>query len=550
MKSILANALRNERPYAMVLLVGGFVHFFFALSYVASTELVATPILGLGMSLLFLVAFLINTDTPLVQLQKEALIYVLGAVHILYVLLSEGEDQPLIVAHFYPIFLRVFEIRRWKLVAVVYGFIYSVLLLINTETISFGDFDYSLRILLVLLYIIEVLLIIFFGNQLLESTKEREQQLAQANIANKKLVELFGSVVMIARDTAENLSIITKDLEDVVFVDEKYTKSLRGCAMGLSSIYEQYLLTTEQNELSRFNVHNFLVSLVRSNFSEFMQEFVPKYTLDENIPPEVIANSRRLADAVNQAIQDRLWMPIHHRLPFEIKTTYLGAQEVKYVLVQLRCGNIDYPDAKGLQQKRSEELEDLLGVRLFTNENEKGIVVSFFLHILEDLSKDVPGARPQIVAGMRELNVDYEAAKAAISSLRVLIAEDNDINQKVMTFLLSNYVASIDVVPDGRKLLQKLNEQSYDLILTDVQMPHINGIQATRHIREVENVNGGHIPIIALTAYSQPGERERCIKAGMDEFLCKPFDDEHLVMLMASVLEKAVPYRKDVQYLF
>jgi len=550
MKSILANALRNERPYAMVLLVGGFVHFFFALSYVASTELVATPILGLGMSLLFLVAFLINTDTPLAQLQKEALIYVLGAVHILYVLLSEGEDQPLLIAHFYPIFLRVFEIRRWKLVAVIYGFIYCVLLLINTETISFGDFDYSLRILLVLLYIIEVLLIIFFGNQLLESTKEREQQLAQANIANKKLVELFGSVVMIARDTAENLSIITKDLEDVVFVDEKYTKSLRGCAMGLSSIYEQYLLTTEQNELSRFNVHNFLVSLVRSNFSEFMQEFVPKYTLDENIPPEVIANSRRLADAVNQAIQDRLWMPIHHRLPFEIKTTYLGAQEVKYVLVQLRCGNIDYPDAKGLQQKRSEELEDLLGVRLFTNENEKGIVVSFFLHILEDLSKDVPGARPQIVAGMRELNVDYEAAKAAISSLRVLIAEDNDINQKVMTFLLSNYVASIDVVPDGRKLLQKLNEQSYDLILTDVQMPHINGIQATRHIREVENVNGGHIPIIALTAYSQLGERERCIKAGMDEFLCKPFDDEHLVMLMASVLEKAVPYRKDVQYLF
>lgn len=151
---------------------------------------------------------------------------------------------------------------------------------------------------------------------------------------------------------------------------------------------------------------------------------------------------------------------------------------------------------------------------------------------------------------MREINVDYESAKNAISSLRVLIAEDNDINQKVMTFLLSNYVASIEVVPDGRKLLQKLNEQSYDLILTDVQMPHINGIQATRHIREVENVNGGHIPIIALTAYSQPGERERCIKAGMDEFLCKPFDDEHLVMLMASVLEKAVPYRKDVQYQF
>ena len=550
MKSILANALHNEKPYAVVLLVGGFVHLFFALSYVASTELIATPILGLGMSLLFFVAFLINTDSPLTQLHKEALIYVLAIVQFLYIVLSGSEDQPLLLAHFYPFFLCVFEIRRWKLVAIVYGVIYSVLLLINTETISFGTLDYPLRLFLVLLYVIEVLLIIYFDKRIFDTTKELEQQLAQANIANKKLIELFGSVVMIARDAAENLAIITKDLEDVVFVDEKYTKSLRGCAMSLSSIYEQYLLTTEQNDLSRFNVHNFLVSLVRSNFSEFMQEFVPKYTLDENIPPEVVGNSKRLADAVNQAIQDRLWMPIHHRLPFEIKTTYLGAQEVKYVLVQLRCGSTEYPDAKELQQKRSEELEDLLGVRLFTKEDDKGIVVSFFLHILEDLNKDVPGARPQVVVGMREINVDYESAKNAISSLRVLIAEDNDINQKVMTFLLSNYVASIEVVPDGRKLLQKLNEQSYDLILTDVQMPHINGIQATRHIREVENVNGGHIPIIALTAYSQPGERERCIKAGMDEFLCKPFDDEHLVMLMASVLEKAVPYRKDVQYQF
>lgn len=550
MKSILLNTLRNEQPYAVLLLVGGFMHLFFALNYVASTELLVTPILGLGMSLLFFVTFLINTDSPITQIHKEVLIYILGVVQFLYITLSEGEDQPLVFAQFYPIFLRVFEIRRWKLIAIIYGIIYGAFLLINTDTLSFGTLDYPLRLFLAVLYILEVLLIIYFGNRLFIDTKEREQQLAQANIANKKLTELFSSVVMIARDTAENLSIITKDLQDVVFVDAKYTKSLRGCAMSLSSIYEQYLLTTEQDELSRFNVHNFLVSLVRSNFSEFMQEFVPKYTLDENIPPEVIANSKRLADAVNQAIQDRLWMPIHHRLPFEIKTTYLGAQEVKYVLVQLRCGNIDYPDTKELQEKRSEELEDLLGVRLFTKENEKGIVVSFFLHILEDVTKDVPGARPQVVFGMREINVDYETAKAAISPLRVLIAEDNDINQKVMTFLLSNYVASIDVVSDGRKLLQKLNEQTYDLILTDVRMPHISGIQATRHIREVEYINGGHIPIIALTAYSQPGERERCIKAGMDEFLCKPFDDEHLVMLMASVLEKAVPYRKDVQYQF
>lgn len=550
MKSFITNALRNKPPYVPLLLVGGFLHIFFALSCIASSELVVTPILALGIALLFFISFLINTDKPLSRLQKEILGYLLGIVQIVYILLSENEDQPLIIAHFYPFFLRIFDERRWLAGSIIYGVIYISLLLVNGEYLSYGSFDYSMRSLLILIYILNIFLIIYFGKQILNSTRERDAQLAKANLGNKRLIELFGSMVMIARDTTENLSVIIKDLENGAFIDEKYTKSLRACAMSLSSIYEQYLLTTEQDSLFRFNVHNFLVSLVRSNFSEFMQEFVPKYNLDEEIPAEVIGNSRRLADAINTTIQDKLWLKIHQRLPFEIKTTYLGAQEVKYVLIQLRCGTIAYPDANAMQEKRSEELEDLLGIRLFTQEDENGIVVSFFIHVLEDVEYNVPSATPQSIVGMRELKLDFDTAKQAISGLKLLVAEDNDINQKVMTFLLTNYVSTIDVVSDGRKLLQRLNEQDYDLILTDIQMPHLNGIQATRRIREVESANGGHIPIIALTAYAQPGERERCLKAGMDEFLCKPFNDEHLVMLMANVMEKAVPYRKDLHYNF
>ena len=176
MKSILLNTLRNEQPYAVLLLVGGFMHLFFAMNYVASTELVVTPILGLGMSLLFFVTFLINTDSHITQIHKEVLIYILGAVQFLYIILSEGEDQPLVFAQFYPIFLRVFEIRRWKLIAIIYGVIYGAFLLINTDTLSFGTLDYPLRLFLAVLYILEVLLIIYFGNRLFIDTKGREQQ--------------------------------------------------------------------------------------------------------------------------------------------------------------------------------------------------------------------------------------------------------------------------------------------------------------------------------------------------------------------------------------
>jgi len=553
MKTILLNAIRKEKPYVLLLLVGGLLHLFFALVNVATNDLVINPIIALGMALLFFVSFLVNTDTPITQLQKDILIYILGFILIAYIFLSEGEDLPFVMAFFYPIFLSIFQVRQWRWIAFIYGLVYSVLLLLGAEDEEsmYGTVDLTVRLLLLVLYFLQVLLILYFAYNQRTSTQELSTQLEQANRSNRRLVELFESVVAIARDTSENMSIIIKDLEDVVFVDEKYTKSLRGCVLSLSTIYEQFLLTQEQNELSRFNVHNFLVSLVRNNFSEFMQEFVPKYSLDENIPAEIIGNSKRLADAVNQSIQDRLWKNIHNRQSFEVKTTYLNTQEVKYVLIQLRCGNIPYPDAKELQQKRSEELEDLIGVRLFTQTTDRGMVVSFFLHVLEDTAaQNVPDAHPQPTIGLRDISIDFETAKAAIKDLHVLVAEDNDINQKVMTFLLANYVATIDIVSDGRKLLQKLNEQEYDLILTDVQMPHLNGLQATKHIREVEHMNGGHIPIIALTAYALPGEREKCLKAGMDEFLCKPFDDEHLVILMASVLEKDIPYRKDIQYQF
>lgn len=553
MKTILLNAIRKEKPYVLLLLVGGLLHLFFALVNVATNDLVINPIIALGMALLFFVSFLVNTDTPITQLQKDILIYILGFILIAYIFLSEGEDLPFVMAFFYPIFLNIFQVRQWRWIAFIYGLVYSVLLLLGAEDEEsmYGTVDLTVRLLLLVLYFLQVLLILYFAYNQRTSTQELSTQLEQANRSNRRLVELFESVVAIARDTSENMSIIIKDLEDVVFVDEKYTKSLRGCVLNLSTIYEQFLLTQEQNELSRFNVHNFLVSLVRNNFSEFMQEFVPKYSLDENIPAEIIGNSKRLADAVNQSIQERLWKNIHNRQSFEVKTTYLNTQEVKYVLIQLRCGNIPYPDAKELQQKRSEELEDLIGVRLFTQTTDRGMVVSFFLHVLEDTAaQNVPDAHPQPTIGLRDISIDFETAKAAIKDLHVLVAEDNDINQKVMTFLLANYVATIDIVSDGRKLLQKLNEQEYDLILTDVQMPHLNGLQATKHIREVEHMNGGHIPIIALTAYALPGEREKCLKAGMDEFLCKPFDDEHLVILMASVLEKDIPYRKDIQYQF
>jgi signal transduction histidine kinase/DNA-binding response OmpR family regulator len=107
--------------------------------------------------------------------------------------------------------------------------------------------------------------------------------------------------------------------------------------------------------------------------------------------------------------------------------------------------------------------------------------------------------------------------------LRVLLAEDNLVNQKVAIRMLAKEDYSVALAGDGREALEALEQQSFDLILMDVQMPEMDGLQATMAIRERERARGGgHIPIIALTANAMTGDRDRCLAAGMDGYASKP----------------------------
>ncbi|MBU1008552.1 MAG: response regulator [Bacteroidetes bacterium] len=114
--------------------------------------------------------------------------------------------------------------------------------------------------------------------------------------------------------------------------------------------------------------------------------------------------------------------------------------------------------------------------------------------------------------------------------LNVLLAEDNLINQKVASFSLEQMGFLVTVAGNGRQAIEKFRSGHYDLILMDVQMPEMNGFEATREIRSIENTNGTNkrIPIIALTANAMKGDMEKCIASGMDAYLSKPFQQKDL----------------------
>jgi CheY-like chemotaxis protein len=114
--------------------------------------------------------------------------------------------------------------------------------------------------------------------------------------------------------------------------------------------------------------------------------------------------------------------------------------------------------------------------------------------------------------------------------LKILLAEDNLVNQRITVRMLEKRGHSVTVAGTGREALEALNQSLYDLVLMDVQMPDMGGFEATAIIRENEQQTNTHIPIIALTAHAMKGDEERCLSVGMDAYVSKPIRTEDLLL--------------------
>jgi signal transduction histidine kinase/DNA-binding response OmpR family regulator len=128
--------------------------------------------------------------------------------------------------------------------------------------------------------------------------------------------------------------------------------------------------------------------------------------------------------------------------------------------------------------------------------------------------------------------------------LHVLLAEDNVVNQRLVVRLLEKWGHSVVVVSTGKDVLSALAQQSFDLVLMDVQMPEMDGLEATAAIRAQERLTGAHMPIIAMTANAMQGDAEQCFAAGMDAYLAKPMRSEDLYAAINRLSEGGMHYRR------
>jgi len=124
------------------------------------------------------------------------------------------------------------------------------------------------------------------------------------------------------------------------------------------------------------------------------------------------------------------------------------------------------------------------------------------------------------------------------SRYSVLLAEDNIINQKLAVKILENRGHRVTVVENGEEVLDALEKGPFDVILMDVQMPMMDGFQATREIRRREVATKAHQPIVAMTAHAMVGDREKCLEAGMDGYISKPLKPLDLLRTIDEILAR------------
>lgn len=227
---------------------------------------------------------------------------------------------------------------------------------------------------------------------------------------------------------------------------------------------------------------------------------------------------------MKQALANRQW------INFEVEDTGIGMDEefVKNIFTKFTQEDSsikrNYGGA-GLGLNITKQLTELMkGVISVDSKKGKGskFVVSIPFKIGDE--SDLP----------QELSISPENLN--LENIKVLLVEDNPLNQEVAKLTLKHLKAKVDVVGDGASAIEKLRLVSYDIVLMDLQMPVLDGYAATKIIRDELKLM---VPIIALTANAIKGEREKCLDAGMDDFISKPFEEKDIAkVLVKYVLEK------------
>ncbi len=231
-------------------------------------------------------------------------------------------------------------------------------------------------------------------------------------------------------------------------------------------------------------------------------------------------------------------------LRFTVRDTGLGIAEEEQqsifdAFIKAQINRDDNYDGTGLGLSIASKLVVRMGGALsLQSKIGEGSLFLIDLPLLRpdsDASDDAMLAPPQVLGETTPDSAIICSVSVDSAPLRVLVAEDNAINRRFLRHALAKAGHHVTDVVDGEQAVEQVTRRGFDLLLIDCQMPTCDGFEATARIRAFEKTTGGYLPIVAITASATPHDLERCRAAGMDGYLCKPYEIEQLLAAIASV---------------
>jgi CheY-like chemotaxis protein len=224
---------------------------------------------------------------------------------------------------------------------------------------------------------------------------------------------------------------------------------------------------------------------------------------------------------------------------FAVTDTGIGIPDDKKGLLFQAFSQVDSSHSRsfggaGLGLAISKEIVELMGGTIsFVSEEGLGSTFSFTIPLEE------AGLERDALSSVESFSSEaIFTAQEGDRIPRLLLAEDDPTVRHVLGLMLNRYNYNLDFAEDGQKAIEMWEKGEYDLVLMDIQMPRLNGFEATRVIREKERESGGYTPIVAMTAHARKEDEESCLAAGMDAFISKPIDFQKSLQIIGGILKR------------